>query len=88
MATGGVTLTRSIVGNISSMSNSIQGTIRSPDEIEVYIGDYDVTPTMEEIVLATNKKLMTDDVTVHKIPVYETTNPTGGTTVYIAMEVE
>jgi len=54
-----------------------------------YDGDYEVMPTVEDnIVLNTKQKTMLDDVTVKKIPVYEIDNPQGGTTVYIAMEIE
>lgn len=56
---------------------------------ETYQGEYIVMPSLtEETVLRTNGLLMTDDVTVKEIPYYETTNQSGGTTVYIAMEVE
>jgi hypothetical protein len=49
-----------------------------------YEGDYEVTPSLsEEIKLETAKKLMTDDVTVHKVPRYDVTNEAGGTTIYI-----
>lgn len=49
-----------------------------------YEGEYEVTPSMnEDITLETAKKLMTDDVTVHKVPRYDVTNEAGGTTIYI-----
>lgn len=37
-------------------------------ELPAYDGDYEVTPTETEQVLATNDKRMTDNVTVHGIP--------------------
>lgn len=54
----------------------------------IYEGVYEITPLLSaETVLPTNGLLMRDDVTVKEIPYYETTNQSGGTTVYIAMEV-
>jgi hypothetical protein len=54
---------------------------------EVYAGPYTVTPrAWDETVLETSEKYMTDDVTVLRIPYYETSNNTGYT-VYIADEV-
>lgn len=50
-----------------------------------YDGKYTVTPTMEQQTLMTKNKVMVDNVQVKKIPLYETTNLSGGTTVYIAM---
>lgn len=56
--------------------------------VEVYDGDYVVTPEFAPKVLHTTHKYMQDDVTIHAIPYYEVTNPEGGTTVYIGMEVD
>ncbi len=53
---------------------------------ETYTGDYVVEPDLEPIVLATRFKSMTDDVTVKKIPVWETSNDSGGTTCLIGGE--
>lgn len=52
------------------------------DDHQVYTGDYEVIPTSSVQTLATNDKVMTDDVTVREIPYYETSN-VSGTTVYI-----
>lgn len=53
----------------------------------VYTGAYEVTPSAsDEQVLSTTNKLLTQDVTVHTVPYYETSNLTGET-VYIASEV-
>lgn len=52
-----------------------------------YDGDYTVTPSAESaVVLPTKNKMLKEDITVQKIPYYETANPTGET-VYIASEV-
>ena len=48
-----------------------------------YPGEYEVTPRFSEQVLQTNGFVMRDDVTVHEIPVTETTNPYGGKTILI-----
>ena len=51
---------------------------------EPYSGTYEVTPTTAEQILATRRRFLSDDVTVHKIPYYEASNPQGGMTVSIA----
>lgn len=53
-----------------------------------YSGPYEITPmAYTEQILDTDGKLMTDDVTVHKVPYWETENLKSGFTVYIASEV-
>lgn len=51
-----------------------------------YKGDYQVTPKIDQIVLPTKNKSMTDDVTVFQIPYKEVKNPQGGSTVTIGLE--
>ena len=52
-----------------------------------YDGETEVTPkAYSEVVLDTDGKVMPSDVTVFRVPYYETSNPTG-LTVYIASEV-
>ena len=54
---------------------------------EPYTGEYTVVPKANApTVLETAGKTLSKDVTVTKIPYYETSNPTGDT-VYIASEV-
>lgn len=48
-----------------------------------YDGAYEVTPAFEEQVLDTKDKIMSENVTVHKIPRYDVSNEAGGKTVYI-----
>lgn len=48
-----------------------------------YDGEYEVTPDFNEQTLETRGLLMADDVSVHAIQVSRTTNPSGGTTVFI-----
>lgn len=58
---------------------------RIPDP---YTGEYVITPkAWEEQVLETKHKTMLDDVTVLRVPYYETHNTTNGLTAYIASEV-
>lgn len=55
---------------------------------DVYDGEYEVTPSAHEAqTLQTTNKLLLDDVTVIKIPYYETSNLSNGYTAYIASEV-
>lgn len=54
---------------------------------DVYDGDYVVTPQAhEEQILPTEGKMMEDDVTVLRVPYFETSN-IFGKTAYIASEV-
>lgn len=49
-----------------------------------YRGEYDVTPLpRDDVVLPTANRSMSDDVTVLRIPYYETSNPSGGYTAII-----
>lgn len=50
---------------------------------EEYEGPYSVVPKLTEQVLATQGKLMTDDVEIAEITVWEVSNPQGGVTVTI-----
>lgn len=48
-----------------------------------YKGPYQVIPSAASTVLATTDKVMDDDVTVHPIPFFRVSNPSGGNTCYI-----
>lgn len=52
-----------------------------------YVGEYTVTPTVEEQIMQTKEKIMRDDVTIQAIPYFEVSNTSDGVTVYIANEV-
>ena len=52
-------------------------------EDDPYEGTYEVTPRVYAQSLNTDGKIMSDDVTVHEIPVTTTSNPEGGLTVLI-----
>lgn len=65
--------------------NKLTGVIaQSGGSYPKYEGEYEVIPSLaEDIKLETAKKLMTDDVTVKKLPRYDVANEAGGTTVYL-----
>lgn len=48
-----------------------------------YQGAYEITPGWQEQTLETKGKALSDDVTIHEIPVVRTTNPSGGVTIVI-----
>ena len=74
------------LSGVGSLTGDI--TLGSGTYAPIYEGSYTVTPKAHtEQVLATDGKLMEDDVTVFEIPYFETSN-LSGTTVYIANEVE
>lgn len=75
--------------------DTIHGTLSSSENLSAeiivpaivggyhYDGAYDVIPMFDSQVLATDGLLMDDDVTIEAIQVSRTSNPSGGTTVYI-----
>lgn len=66
--------------------SNFQRVVATEDDIERYDGEYEVTPTIEGETLPTKRKFMEEDLLVNPIPIYETSNDSGGTTVYIAKE--
>ena len=83
-----VSVKQSISGSLFN-KGKITGTlgISISGVTEQYVGDYTVIPKLDQQVLKTKQKVMTDDLTVKEIPVYEVSNTSGGTTFYIAKEV-
>lgn len=74
------------VGKLSgtlSARSSLKGVLNRVSGFQYYPGPYEVDPEFDSVVLETNNKLMTDDVTVNPIYVGRTSNPSGGITVYI-----
>ena len=57
-------------------------------DADPYTGEYTITPRVGEQVMKTAQKVMADDVTIHGIPYFETSNASDGETVYIGSEVE
>ena len=81
-----------ITGNISPI-NKINGNITygigEGDASPIYNGEYNVTPlAFEETVLLTKDTKLIENIVVKEIPYYETSNPSGGNTVYIAGQIE
>lgn len=81
---GKITTRGSINGTIGA-KGSVSGQIGKADKVypPAYEGAYEVTPIYDDVILETNQRYMTDDVTVKAIPVYEVQNPSGGTTIII-----
>lgn len=87
---GTLTSTGQLHGSFVGDHHKIQGTLTIPSVVgaQAYDGPYEVTPkAWDEQVLQTDGKLMTDDVTVFRVPYYETVNLFDGKTAYIAEEV-
>lgn len=52
-----------------------------------YTGEYEITPRIyEPVVLLTKNRMMTNNVTVNKIPQYEVSNVAGGNTLIMGDE--
>ena len=66
-----VVITDEVIGQVSNSN------------FERYNGEYEVTPKFEEQTLETKDKIMSENVTIHKIPRYDVSNEAGGKTVYI-----
>ena len=94
----GIPRVTSIIGQISgSRAATITGRIDSSARIRgsvgdgVYVetsypryeGEYQITPSLDIQILATDGKIMEDDVVVLEIPYFETSNPQGGYTAII-----
>lgn len=54
------------------------------DEVPVYDGSYSLAPSVNEQIIETANKMMTDNLKVEKIPYSEVSNNFGGFTVTIA----
>lgn len=83
---GNIVQIHSITGDISS-ALSIQGSV-SPGQLAprfpIYDGVYEVTPLAQlDIVLDTANKILQNNVTVNKIPYFQTSNLSGGYTATI-----
>lgn len=64
--------------------SEIDGTISKDLKYDHYSGSYEaMSNSNEDIVLETEGKVLDEDVVVKKLSTYETSNPSGGTTIYI-----
>lgn len=76
-----ITTKSTISGNISHLNKE--------EPVPKYEGNYTVLPlAFQDTVLLTKDKKMTENVIIKEIPYYETSNLSGGNTVYIAGHVE
>ncbi len=82
-----IALQTGYVGSFKEFTNALGqflNEVHTSTDIELYTGQYEVTPMVEIAqLLRTKGKLATDDIIVHAIPYYETTNDAGGYTVII-----
>lgn len=95
----GVVLTHDTLKGVLKGSDTIKGQLKAQGMLvgkvgfpkcstwqDEYEGDYDVIPKTYLQTLDTDNKVLRDDVRVHEIPYFETSNEKG-TTVYIGAEV-
>lgn len=85
-----MTNTERIQANNAELREAIEMAENLPEAggYPAYSGVYVVVPSPDNsIVLNTTEKVLTQDVTVKKIPFYEVSNNKGGTTVTIGKEV-
>ena len=76
-----ITDTTNLVGKITGVNN-LKGIVSLSEPVELYQGDYIITPKIRSQNMNTKNKKMEENVTVLAIPYYETSNLTGKT-VYI-----
>lgn len=57
------------------------------EEYEVYEGSYEIVPSVAEQKLPTKEKVLVEDMTIKSIPFFDTSNTSGGITVYIGSEI-
>lgn len=81
---------KQLSGDLSISRKEIQGDLPGDlifgvpgKDAPTYDGPYAVTPSLNEQMLETAQKMMSDNVTVKEIPIYVVSNNSGGTTVII-----
>lgn len=78
-------------GTLTATSATLHGTLSARTVIgaELYEGAYAVHSEAHEVqILPTANKQLTKNITVEKIPYFETSNLSDGITAYIGSEVE
>nr|DAL30398.1 MAG TPA_asm: hypothetical protein [Caudoviricetes sp.] len=78
-------------GTMSAISATLHGTLSAQSVIEadIYDGEYTVHSEAHEVqTLPTANKHLVKNITVKKIPYFETSNLSDGITAYIGSEVE
>lgn len=78
---GSVQLNGTISGCLNTVLN-ISANLTTSSNLDYYRDTYIVVPTKHDQILPTRSKVMLNDISVKKIPYYETSNKVG-TTVYI-----
>ena len=69
-----------------SVLTSIKKLLGIAEEYE-HSGSYEVTPKAHQTqTLDTSGKVLSDDLVIHEVPYYQTSNSSGGVTSYIAKE--
>ncbi len=74
-------------GRIKNDGQLVGGKASISTDHETYIGDYTVTPKVEQQSLNTIDKLMTDDVIIKAIPYYKVSNIYNGETIIIGENI-
>ena len=69
--------------NELSFSATFGEFVKVYDDVPQYAGDYEVTPKVSEQTLPTAQKFLARDVKIERIPYFEVSNNSGGTTVTI-----
>lgn len=83
------TITGVIKAATSSITGNITYGIGEGEYVPEYEDAYTITPlAFQDIVLPTKDKQLKDNITIKEIPYYETSNTSGGSTVYIAGQIE
>nr|DAK02788.1 MAG TPA: hypothetical protein [Caudoviricetes sp.] len=78
-------------GTLTATSATLHGTLSARTVIgaDIYDGAYTVHSEAHEVqILPTANKQLTKNITVEKIPYFETSNLSDGITAYIGSEVE
>lgn len=77
-------------GTLSATSATLHGTLSARSvSADIYDGAYTVHSEAHEVqILPTANKQLTKNITVEKIPYFETSNLSDGITAYIGSEVE
>ncbi len=75
------------VGDSTIKLKNVANVIYQTEDVEAYGGSYEVTPKVtREQTLETKRKVMKDNVTVHKMPQFEVSNEAGGYTLILGDE--
>lgn len=80
---GSLEIEKTIVGTLSELTDVLKGQIIIPAHIDkppTYLGEVDITPDAHsDIVLKTAYTTLEKDITISKIPTFETSNNHGTT---------